>query len=43
MENLKAISSTINPRARGQSVSNAASIPFIIHDARDDSIQNGNY
>jgi len=37
MKNLEALSCTITLRAGGQGVTKAASIPFIIHNARDTS------
>jgi len=43
MNNLEPLCCTIIPRAGGQSVSKAASIPFIVHDAKEDLTQNGNY
>ena len=43
MENLKALSCIISPRAEGQSVSLSVSIPFAIHSTRDRSTRNGNY
>ena len=43
MRNLEALSCAISPRAGGQSVGQAASIPFVIHNTRDDSTWNGNY
>jgi len=39
MKNLKALPSTISPRAGGYSISKAASVPF----ARDISTRNRNY
>ena len=42
-EILEALSCTIRPRAEGQSMSKAASIPFIIHDTRNGSTRNGTY
>ena len=38
----EARSCTVSPRVGGQSVSKAASIPFVVHDARDGLAQNGN-
>ena len=35
MKNLKALSCTIGLRGGGQSVSKAASLPFVVHNARD--------
>jgi len=43
MKNLEALSCAISPRAGGQSISKAASIPFIVHEARDGLTRNGNY
>ena len=43
MRNLKALSCAIGPRAGGQSISKAVSIPSVIHSARDDLTPNRNY
>ena len=43
MRNLKALSCAIGPRAGGQSISKAVSIPSVVHSARDDLTPNRNY
>ena len=41
--NLEALSCTISPRAGGQSISKAVSIPSVVHSARDGSTRKRNY
>jgi len=43
MKNLKALFSTISPRAGGQSVSKATSIPFVVRNPKDVLSRNGKY
>ena len=43
IRNLEALSCTIGPKAGGQSVIKAMSIPSVVHSAKDSSTQNGNY
>ena len=43
MKSLETLSYTVSLRAGGQSISKAASIPFIVDNSRDVSTQKGNY
>jgi len=43
MKDLETLSCTVSLRAGGQSISKAASIPFIVDNTRDVSTQKGNY